>query len=361
MKPIVFALPGNENLARSIATAMQAELGENTIRQFPDGETYVRVLSDVKNRKTIMVCTLNNPDKKLLPLYFLSKTLKSLGAESTCLVAPYLSYMRQDKIFNRGEGVTSEYFASLISGFADTLITIDPHLHRRHSMSEIYSIPCEVIHASPLISAYINEHIINPLLIGPDAESEQWVSEVAKNANAPFIVLEKTRSGDRDVKVTVPQVEKFKNHTPVLVDDIISTARTMIATVAHLKNAGMKSPVCIGVHAVFSGNAFEELQKSGIEKIITCNTIPHSSNGINITGLIANVIMDEKTIELQSIITCPHCGHTKAETMLTDACQYFYECERCKKVLKPKMGDCCVYCSYGTVKCPSKQKEVKCC
>jgi ribose-phosphate pyrophosphokinase len=284
MKPIVFALPGNEMLAKSIAGAIHADLGESVIRQFPDGETYVRVLSDVKKRKTILVCTLAHPDEKLLPLYFLSKTLKSLGAECTCLVAPYLAYMRQDKVFNEGEGVTSEYFASLISGFADTLITTDPHLHRRHSMSEIYSIPCKVLHTSSLISAYISEHITNPLLIGPDAESEQWVSEVAKNANASFIVLEKTRLGDRDVKVTVPQVEKFKNHTPVLVDDIISTARTM------MKNAGMKPPICIGVHAVFSGNAFEELKKSGVDKIITCNTIPHSSNEIDVTELIANNI-----------------------------------------------------------------------
>jgi len=287
MNPIVFALPGNEVLTKSIAKTVQADLGEVTIRHFPDGETYVRVLSEVKNRKVIMVCTLSNPDEKLLPLYFLSNTLKSLGAECICLVAPYLAYMRQDAVFNDGEGVTSEYFASLISGFADKLITIDPHLHRRHSMSEIYSIPCKVIHVSTLISAYISDHITNPLLIGPDSESEQWVSEVAKNANAPFIILEKTRLGDRDVKVTVPLVEKYKNHIPVLVDDIISTARTMIETVGHLKNAGLKAPICIGVHAVFAGNAFEELKKSGVDKVVTCNTIPHSSNEIDITELIA--------------------------------------------------------------------------
>ncbi len=287
MKPIVFSLPGNEDLAHRIAKSIQAELGETIIRRFPDGESYVRVISKVKNRKVIIVCALNNPDEKLLPLYFLSKTLKSSGAECICLVAPYLAYMRQDKVFNEGEGVTSGYFASLLSGFVDSLITIDPHLHRRHSMSEIYSIPCQVIHASPVISAYISEHVINPLLIGPDSESEQWVSEVARNASAPFIVLEKTRLGDKDVNVTVPNLEKFRDHTPVLVDDIISTAQTMIETVKHLKNAGMKAPVCVGVHAVFAGNAYEELKKSGINKIVTCNTIPHLTNGIDVTELIS--------------------------------------------------------------------------
>lgn len=64
---------------------------------------------------------------------------------------------------------------------------------------------------------------------------------------------------------------------------------------------------------------------------------------------------------LESTLTCPHCGHNKMEIMPTNACQYFYECENCKQILKPKAGDCCVYCSYGTVKCPSIQSGVECC
>ena len=64
---------------------------------------------------------------------------------------------------------------------------------------------------------------------------------------------------------------------------------------------------------------------------------------------------------LESTITCPHCNHSKSEVMPTDACQYFYECEGCKTILKPKSGDCCVYCSYGTVPCPPIQQNVSCC
>ncbi|MGH2644457.1 MAG: GDCCVxC domain-containing (seleno)protein [Chitinophagaceae bacterium] len=62
-------------------------------------------------------------------------------------------------------------------------------------------------------------------------------------------------------------------------------------------------------------------------------------------------------IETKSIITCPICGHKKEETMLTDECRYFYQCEQCKTIVKPLPGDCCVFCSYGTVKCPSKQRS----
>ena len=70
---------------------------------------------------------------------------------------------------------------------------------------------------------------------------------------------------------------------------------------------------------------------------------------------------DAMKIQLQSTITCPICGHSKEETMPTDACQYFYECESCHTLLKPKQGDCCVFCSYGTVKCPPIQMNKNCC
>ncbi|PRY13841.1 hypothetical protein CLV24_105211 [Pontibacter ummariensis] len=64
---------------------------------------------------------------------------------------------------------------------------------------------------------------------------------------------------------------------------------------------------------------------------------------------------------LLSKITCPDCGHQKEEHMPTDACRYFYQCEQCEAVLKPKQGDCCVFCSYGTVPCPPKQEDKSCC
>lgn len=68
-----------------------------------------------------------------------------------------------------------------------------------------------------------------------------------------------------------------------------------------------------------------------------------------------------QTVQLESTITCPVCGHAKSETMTTDACQWFYECGNCKAILRPKHGDCCVFCSYGTVKCPPIQHGSACC
>lgn len=72
-------------------------------------------------------------------------------------------------------------------------------------------------------------------------------------------------------------------------------------------------------------------------------------------------LMNTNEVVLISTITCPHCGQQKEETMPTNACQYFYECESCKTILKPKQGDCCVYCSYGSVPCPPIQENKRCC
>ena len=68
-----------------------------------------------------------------------------------------------------------------------------------------------------------------------------------------------------------------------------------------------------------------------------------------------------ESVILESELTCPKCGHQKAETMPTNSCIYFYECEICKELLKPHKGDCCVFCSYGSAKCPPIQEGIDCC
>lgn len=64
---------------------------------------------------------------------------------------------------------------------------------------------------------------------------------------------------------------------------------------------------------------------------------------------------------LDSVLTCPHCGYAKREHMPVDACQYFYGCGKCRALLRPKPGDCCVFCSFGSVKCPPIQAQGQCC
>lgn len=290
MTPVVFAFPGHAGLLRELQAATGAIAGTLVLHRFPDGESYVRLDTPVAGREAVFVCSLDDPDAKLLQLLFAVAAAKDLGAVRAGIVAPYLAYMRQDTRFKPGEAISSATVGKLVSGVADWLITVDPHLHRNASLDAVYAIPSRVVQAAPAISAWIVANVAKPLLVGPDAESGQWVAQVASAVNAPCIVLDKTRHGDRDVTVSMPSAEQFRDRTPVLVDDIVSTAHTMIAAIASLREARLAAPVCIGVHALFADDSYTELQAAGAARIVTCNTVPHVSNAIDVDAAISAAV-----------------------------------------------------------------------
>lgn len=265
---------------------MGAEEGIWQQHTFPDKEISIRILSDIKNKPVIIFDSLHNPNAKMIPLIFLAETAKALGASQVGLVAPYLSYMRQDIAFNAGEGVSAKHFSKLISSYFDWMITIEPHLHRIHHLSEVYTIPALSIHAGSVLSDWINHHVDSPILIGPDSESEQWVSSVSEKCHFPYVVLNKIRTGDKSVSISIDSISGDKNHTPVLVDDIISSGRTMVEVVRQLNEKGTKLPVCLGVHGLFSDDCMSTFDKVKYKDIITCNTIEHPSNAIDVDCLL---------------------------------------------------------------------------
>ncbi|MDC6726311.1 phosphoribosyltransferase family protein, partial [Leclercia adecarboxylata] len=118
------------------------------------------------------------------------------------------------------------------------------------------------------------------------------MADVASRADAPMVVLHKVRKGDRDVEVSVPDVERWRDHTPVLVDDIVSTGRTMAETIGHLRRAGLAAPVCIAIHAVFSGNAVQDLESTGAGLVVSCDTVVHPTNGISVAPDLASAVRE---------------------------------------------------------------------
>ncbi len=285
MRRILFVLPEQEALGDLLLKLSGFEPGDLELRQFPDGESYVRVRSDVANAQVLILCQLHRPDDKILPLLLLVGTLRDLGVHSIGLIAPYLAYMRQDTRFHEGEGISARYFARLLSQQFDWLLTVDPHLHRIHALSEVYSLPALALTAVNPIAQWLREHVHKPLIIGPDGESEQWAARVAEAAACPYEVLTKQRFGDREVRVSLPHVADLLDHTPVLVDDIISTGHTMMQAAAHLRDSGMRAPVCIGVHGIFAPGALVQMQEAGLQ-VVTSNSIADPSNQIDLAPLL---------------------------------------------------------------------------
>jgi ribose-phosphate pyrophosphokinase len=286
MAPLVLPMPGNETLARNLCAMGAGELSELETRAFPDRETYLRFAKAPSGRSVALIATLADPNEKFLPLLFAARTARELGARRVGLVAPYLGYMRQDTRFHPGEAVTSRHFASLISADFDWLVTIDPHLHRYRALDEIYSIPARALHAAPLLAAWIAAHIAKPFLIGPDVESEQWVSDIARTCGAAYCVLRKERLGDRDVRIAADDLRIPEGTQPMVIDDVISSGRTMEGAVRLLAIRGQK-PLAMAVHGLFAENADARIMAAGAAGLVTANTIPHSSNRIDIAPLLA--------------------------------------------------------------------------
>lgn len=296
MKTVILPLPGNEVLAKDLLAqpglSGKARLGELAVRSFPDGETHLRLLSEVAGERVVLVATLDRPDSKLLPLLFAAALVRDYGAVEVGLLAPYLAYMRQDARFHPGEGVTARYFAETLSPRLDWLITIDPHLHRISRLDQVYRCATRVVHAAPAIAEWIAGNVSLPILIGPDEESEQWVADVAAMAKAPYLVLSKIRHGDRQVEVSRPDTKRLSGHTPVLVDDIVSTAHTMAETLRHLRQLGAKPAVCVAVHAIFTEGAVELLNQAGARQVVSCNSVIHPSNAIALDRWLAEGIQE---------------------------------------------------------------------
>ena len=301
MKPLLFELSAAPGLAGRLIELLRAEAGEIERRQFPDGESYVRLATPVEGRNIILLCTLDRPDPKLAPLLFAASAARAQRAANVGLIAPYLSYMRQDRQFRPGEAVTSRDFARLLSEHFGWLVTLDPHLHRYPALDTIYSIPAIAATATGAIAGWVRDNVEQPVIVGPDEESRQWVERIASLAGARSAVLRKERSGDYSVSIDAKGLEQLGDGTPVLVDDIASSARTLMEAVRLIRQDGRKPPVCAVVHPIFAGDSYERLLGSGVTRVVSTNAVAHESNAIDISGPLAEAVQSIAAAEAQAI------------------------------------------------------------
>ena len=171
-------------------------------------------------------------------------------------------------------------------------MTVDPHLYRISSLGDVFEIPARRVAAAPLLADWIRDNVPDGVLLGPNSESQQWVAEVARLVDRPYEVLKKVRTGDRAVDISVPESAALRHGTPVILDDIASSGRTMIRAIERLLAAGAGRPVCLIIHGIFAGNALEDLSSAGALRVVTTDTVPHPTNGIGIVPLMADAIRE---------------------------------------------------------------------
>ena len=286
---IIIGCSKSRELAKSIAKKLKVKYSELLVNKFPDGEFHIRYMTDIKNETIVLVQTLHEPNESTLELLFAAYTAKDLGAKKIIAVCPYLAYMRQDKRFNSGEGVSSKFMGQLFKIF-DTLITIDPHLHRYKNLNEAYPIKCIKLSANLLIEDFIAKNYNNPIIIGPDDESYQWASSIANKIHASAAVMHKNRFTSNKVRVHLNEEIDMNKKDVIIIDDIISTGHTIFEAIKTIKKDKPKSINIIAIHGVFADKKIYDDIKDNTKSIVTTNTIQNKHSDINVADLIANAL-----------------------------------------------------------------------
>lgn len=292
MKPLLLYFDEHAALARRLARLAGYAMRRIEHRHFPDGESLVRVGSELKRRQLVIVQALNQPDAKLFPALLAAAACRDGGARDITWLVPYLPYMRQDKAFHSGEAVAARVLARLAGQHLDRVVTVDPHLHRIQRLQDIFSIPVHVVSAMPAVARFIHRHLKDPVVVGPDVESKQWVSQVAAMENLDVSVLKKRRVSGTRVRIRWEVPPELRQRTFVLIDDIIASGGTMAEVIRQLRHSGCRKVACIGVHPVFAAGAAQKIRKAGALSIVSCNTLPHPTNRIDIAPLLAQTLRE---------------------------------------------------------------------
>ena len=283
----LYACTGNEPLAFGLISRLGIARGALNWHRFPDGETLVRIETP-PDREVCILCTLADPDPRIMPLLMTAEALRAQGAARVGLIAPYLAYMRQDMSFHPGEAVAARHFGALLGQRFDWLVTVDPHLHRIHDLQEVVGCPSRSLHASALLADWIGSNVSDPVLVGPDGESAQWVSQAAARIGAPWGTLSKERLGDLQVRMSLPEHMPLEGHNPVLVDDIISSGHTLVKAASALRARGCETPLrCVAVHGLFAGTARASLKAAGFTQVTVTNSVPQPESRIDIAPMLA--------------------------------------------------------------------------
>ena len=279
-----------KDAALRFAQAAGTPTAEVRRHRFPDGELKLQLPARLPE-KIFLYRSLVDPNEKLVELLFTAETARQLGAADITLICPYLAYMRQDIAFHEGEVVSQKIAGKFLASLFDSVVTVDPHLHRVATLEEAVPVTRPVVlSGAPLLGEHVVKARPGAFLLGPDSESAQWVATAAAAHGLEHATCSKIRRGDKDVEVQLPDAD-LKGKAVVILDDVASSGRTLAkATQAALK-AGAASVDVAVTHALFAEDALDIIRQAGVGQVWSTDCIRHSSNVVSIASLLAKAVL----------------------------------------------------------------------
>ena len=293
---IIQSLPSSSRDAARLASRLGIPVHEIAIHGFPDGE--IRVTAGPAAPTTIIYASLDRPNEKLIALLFAAEALRRGGAKRLILLAPYLCYMRQDAAFHEGEAISQKVVGALIAGCVDRVITVDAHLHRTPDIGAVFpGIEADNLSAMPAIADALRKTGLDPatIVIGPDAESQPWVSDLAGRLGLSSYRRAKdpTRRPFRRNRISGPGTHCRPSRPDRGRYRLLGRHHDRLRQGA---GGGRRDNDRRRRHPrAVPGRACRDMIRSGIRSIRSTHSVPHSTNAILLDNLFVDALQDEVT------------------------------------------------------------------
>lgn len=280
--PIV-AGSASRRLARELAEEIQAPLAEVEIKDFPDGEVYVRIASELAGRDVVVLNT-TYPNARLVELMLLQAGARNGGAGRIVTVAPYYAYSRQDMAFKPGEVVSAEVLARHFSLDSDAFATVDPH--KEHILKFMKG--ARSVSAVPEIAERLRLDGVD-LVLAPDKGARDRAEAAAHALGVPHDHLEKTRISGTEVRMA-PKELRVEGKVVAIIDDIISTGGTIATAAGELKRMGARRVIAACTHGLFLSGAIERMKAGGVDHVLATDTIESAASEVSAAKAVARAL-----------------------------------------------------------------------
>lgn len=268
---LLLAGRANRPLAREIGGILGEDVDAAFIKNFADGEIFVRIDRNARGRDVFIIQPTVAPSDNIMELLLLIDAAKRASAARVTAVIPYFGYARQDRKDQPRVAIGAKLAANLVvKAGADRVLGIDFH---QHQIQGFFDIPVDHLYAAPVLTEYFRQKELEDLVVvAPDVGSAKMARGFAKRLGASFAIIDKRRPAHNQSEV-LTVVGDVEGKNCLLTDDMVDTAGTMASAVHALKKRGGKAVYAAATHALLSGEAVSRLRDAPLTEMVVTNTI----------------------------------------------------------------------------------------
>jgi ribose-phosphate pyrophosphokinase len=268
---LLLAGRANLPLASEIGEMLGTDSDAATIRDFADGEIFVRIDRNARGRDVYIVQSTNAPAENVMELLLLLDAAKRASAARVTAVIPYFGYGRQDRKDQPRVAIGAKLMANLIvAAGADRVVSIDFH---QHQIQGFFDIPVDHMYAAPVLTKYLRDKALKDVVVvAPDVGSAKMARGYARRLGATFAIIDKRRPA-ANMSQVLSVVGEVDGKNCILTDDMVDTGGTLANAVYALKERGAKAVYAIATHALLSGKAAEKLSAAPLDEMVITNTV----------------------------------------------------------------------------------------